>query len=112
MSDDGECAALSVTMDTSDHQVVITVQGEIDAATAETLERALNAIDSIDCTTVVVDLAEVSFIDSSGLKTLLIGRRDLSRHDIRLAVRNPQPQARRLFDIALNGDQFEEARSA
>jgi anti-anti-sigma factor len=99
-------------MDASDQQVVIAVQGEVDAATADTLERALTAINSIDCSAVVVDLAEVSFIDSSGLKVLLIGRRDLARHDVGLFIRNPQPQARRLFEVALNGDQFEEARGA
>jgi anti-sigma B factor antagonist len=112
MSDDGVFAVLSVAIDRSDHQVVIALQGEIDAATAETLERALNAIDSTDCRTVVVDLAEVSFIDWCGLKPLLISRRELARHDIGLVVRNPQPQARRLFEVALDGDQFEEAHSA
>jgi anti-anti-sigma factor len=100
MSDDCVLATLSVTMEASDHQVVIAVQGEIDVATAETLERALNAIDVIDCRTVVVDLSEVSFIDSSGLKALLTGRRDLARRDIGLVVRNPQPQARRLFEVS------------
>ena len=115
MSGDGVLATLSVTMDTSDRQVVIAVSGEIDIGTVETLERALSAVDSIDsigCTAVVVDLAEVSFIDSSGLKALLTGRRDLAQHDIRLVVRNPQPQARRLFEVALNGDGFEEVRGA
>jgi anti-sigma B factor antagonist len=105
MSNDG-VATLSITMDTSDHQVVIAVKGEIDAATADTLERALTATHSITCRTVVVDLAEVSFIDSSGLHALLIGRRDLARDDVRLVICNPQPQAQRLFDIALRGAQF------
>jgi anti-sigma B factor antagonist len=112
MSDDGVFATVCAATETSDHQVVIAVRGEIDAATVETLVRALNAIDSADCTTVVVDLAEVSFIDSSGLNALLIGRRALARHDIGLVVRNPQPQARRLFDVALGGVSLEDVASA
>jgi|SRR5215203_3307984 len=111
MSDDG-VATLSITMDASDHQVLIAVQGEIDAATAETLQRALSAIDSLDCSTVVVDLAEVTFIDSSGLHALLIGHRDLARNDVRLVVCNPQPQAQRLFEIALGGAQLEDLARA
>ena len=112
MSDDGVFATVSVVADTSDHQVLIAVRGEIDAATVDTLERALNAIFSTDCTAVIVDLAEVSFIDWSGLKALLIARRALSRHDIRLVVRNPQPQARRLFEVALGGEPLEDGPSA
>ena len=111
MSDDGLLATLSVTTDAPDHQVVMAVQGEIDLSTAEMLKRAvLQSIDSVECKTVVVDLRGVSFIDSSGLKALLIGRRDLAQNNIRLVVRNPQPQARRLFEIAL--EKFEEVASA
>jgi len=106
LSDDG-VATLSITIDASDRQVVVSVQGELDAATAEPLERALAAIDSIDCDTVVVDMAEVSFIDSSGLQALLNGRHDLARHDVGLVICNPQGQARRLFEVALAAAQFE-----
>ena len=112
MLDDGVSPTLSVSMDTSDHQVVIALQGEIDVATALTLERALNAIDSSDCRTVVVDLSSVSFIDSSGLNALLIGRRDLAPHHVELVVRNPQPQAKRLFEVALRGEQLEQVASS
>ena len=111
MSEDG-LLTLSVTTDASGH-VVIAVQGEIDLSTAVILQRAIvQTIESADCGTVIVDLGAVSFIDSSGLKALLIGRRDLAQHDIGLVVRNPQPQARRLFEVALGTDQFEEVPSA
>jgi anti-anti-sigma factor len=113
MSDKGMLATLAVAIDASNAQiVVIAVQGELDAATAETLERALGVIDSGDCCTVVIDLAGMSFIDSAGLKALLNGRRVLAHHDIGLVIRDPQPQARRLFEIALGDERFDEVTIA
>jgi len=108
MSQDGVFVTLSVTTEASGSHVAIAVQGEIDAATADTLKRALDAVESTDCRTVIVDLAQVSFMDSSGLQALLVGRRELARHDIELLLRNPQPQAQRLFQIALGGKRLEE----
>jgi anti-anti-sigma factor len=111
MSDDVVLPSLSVTVDATDDRVVIAVKGEIDIATVEKLDQALAAIDILRCRTVVVDLAGVSFIDSTGLRALLVGRQALSRHDIRLVVCNPQPQARRLFHIALKGEPLAEVPS-
>src|SRR3954452_23205898 len=108
MVDDGVSEVLSLATNTSDGQVVITLQGEIDVATVGTLEHRFTAIKSTDCTVVVVDLAEVTFIDCTGLKALEIARRNLARVGIRLAVRNPQRQARRLFQIALADEPLEE----
>jgi anti-sigma B factor antagonist len=104
-----EAPILSITVDTSSHDVVLSIDGEMDAATADTVRSALEAVDPSDSERVVVDLEHVSFIDSSGLLALLQGRDRLAQHHIRLLIRNPQPQARRLFDLALNGEQFDEA---
>jgi anti-sigma B factor antagonist len=84
--------------------VVIHVEGELDIATAGKLQTALTTIAAPDGTRVVVDLAGVSFIDVRGLRALLIGRRELARRHIGIVVRNPRPQARRLFDLAGNRD--------
>jgi anti-anti-sigma factor len=103
---------LSITIDTANHDVVLGINGEMDAATADTLRSALEAVDQTDSGRVVVDLEHVTFIDSSGLLALLQGRDRLAQRHIGLLIRNPQPQARRLFDLALDGDQFGEARGA
>lgn len=105
-----ESAILSITIDTSNHELVLGINGEMDAATADTVRSAMEAVDQADCDRVVIDLEHVTFIDSRGLLALLQGRDRLSQRHIRLLIRNPQPQARRLFDLALNGDQFEQAR--
>jgi len=106
-----EAPILLITIDTSNHDLVLGIDGEVDAATADTVRSALEALDPSASDRVVVDLEHVSFIDSSGLLALLQGRDRLAQHHIRLVIRNPQPQARRLFDLALDGEQFDEARS-
>jgi anti-anti-sigma factor len=107
-----ESPILSITVDASNHDLVLGVDGELDAFTADTVRSALEAVDQTGSDRVVVDLEHVTFIDSSGLLGLLQGRDRLAQRGIRLLIRNPQPQARRLFDLALNGDQFEEAPGA
>ena len=107
-----ESPILSITVDTSNHDLVLGINGEMDAFTADTVRSALEAVDQTDSDRVVVDLEHVAFIDSRGLLALLEGRDRLAQRHIRLLIRNPQPQARRLFDLTLNGDQFEEARGA
>ena len=107
-----ESPILSITAHTSNHDLVLAIDGEMDAATADALRKAVEAVDPTDSTQVVVDLEHVSFIDSKGLLALLEGRDRLAQRHIRLLIRNPQTQARRLFDLALNGEQFEEARGA
>jgi anti-sigma B factor antagonist len=55
--------------------VVVVPSGELDIATAPTLEEALQRAIATNPTRVVLDLRELEFIDSSGLRTLLMARR-------------------------------------
>jgi anti-sigma B factor antagonist len=104
-----ESAILSITIETSNRELVLGINGEMDAATADVVRSAMEAVGQADSDRVVVDLEHVTFIDSRGLLALLQGRDRLAERHIRLLIRNPQPQARRLFDLALKVDQFEQA---
>lgn len=54
---------------------VVVPTGELDLATAPALEEALQRSFDGDAAHVVLDLRELEFIDSSGLRTLLTARR-------------------------------------
>ena len=54
---------------------VVVPTGELDLATAPALEEALSRAFDGDHARVVLDLRELEFIDSSGLRTLLTARR-------------------------------------
>jgi len=60
----------SVDASVTDRQVVLAVQGEVDLASAERLRGELDRWLS-EADTVVVDCAGITFIDSTGLRTLI-----------------------------------------
>ncbi len=78
--------------------VVVGARGEIDIATADQLWAAL--VEALTAWTgqVVVDFAEVTFLDSQGVATLLRVHKDCDFDPGRLIVRSPRPQARRVFE--------------
>jgi anti-sigma B factor antagonist len=62
---------------------LVTVAGEVDIATAPSLAETLAQLEH---GTVRVDVTEVTFIDSSGLKALLAAHRYLSRNGSRMII--------------------------
>jgi len=77
----------------------VAIVGEIDMANAPEVKRAIEA--SRDGTErVVVDLSEVTFLDSSALNALVHSQRDLAELEIAFRVVSPADQAvRKVFDI-------------
>jgi anti-anti-sigma factor len=64
----------SVTTRTTTAGAVITVQGELDVATAPRLRAAADALAPASGQVLVVDLAGVTFCDSSGISALIAAR--------------------------------------
>ena len=75
MSDFPIPEAFSVRTEQHGEAAVIVPTGELDLATAPALEDALRRAFGGDSARVVLDLRELEFIDSSGLRTLLSARR-------------------------------------
>jgi anti-sigma B factor antagonist len=73
----------------------ISVQGELDLATANDLERELVRVEGSDALSIVLDLSGLQFIDSTGVR-LLISAHARSRADSnRLTLlRGPKPVQR------------------
>ena len=74
--------------------------GEIDLATAAELGARLEAVIDASTGAVTVDLAHVTFLDSSGLKTLMSAHRRLRAEGRRLTLRNPSEMVSRLFTVS------------
>jgi anti-sigma B factor antagonist len=80
---------------------VVVVSGEIDMATAPMLERELTAAIAAGDGAVVLDLCDVTFFDSSGLRVAIVAHRDLGERGRRLAVVcTPDGHVRRTFGLA------------
>jgi len=82
----------------------VTPRGELDVATAPTLEGELDALPVLDPDLViVVDLTELTFMDSTGLH-LLVSLNE--RFPERLRVINGSPSVERLLDLSGARDQL------
>ncbi len=79
----------------------IVVSGELDIATAPDLESELRArLDDPDAGELVLDLSPVTFIDSSGLRAVLLGSREARAAGRRLVVCPGTGQAMRVLELA------------
>jgi anti-anti-sigma factor len=56
------------------------VHGDIDLSNAEQLEQEISTLGAGDTTGIVVDLAEVTFLDSAGINALVKSRRWADGH--------------------------------
>jgi anti-anti-sigma factor len=78
-----------------DHRVsTVRVRGEIDLAAAERLERALQSVQDEPAEVTVLDLREVTFIDSTGLRTITSAdaRARKNGHELRIVRGSEQVQ--------------------
>jgi anti-sigma B factor antagonist len=91
----------SVHTETEESSPVVVVTGEIDMATAPMLANELTAAIDTGDGPVVLDLVDVTFFDSSGLRVAIVAHRDLGEKGRRLAVAcDPEGHVRRTFTLA------------
>jgi stage II sporulation protein AA (anti-sigma F factor antagonist) len=69
-------------------------------ATAPLLDAALGEAEASDARLIVVDITDVPFVDSSGLRALLHAQARSRENGERLRITEGTPQARRLFELA------------
>jgi anti-sigma B factor antagonist len=82
------------------HRTVIAVAGDIDIATVETLQQAVERALVSGAADVWLDLSDVDFMDSTGLRVVLGARTALRRRKKRLAVICPPGPVHRVLEIA------------
>lgn len=78
---------------------VVTAHGRVDAANAPGLESQLEALLAQGNAQIVVDMADVSYISSSGLKVLLTALRQARRQQGQLVLCNLQPKVTSILEM-------------
>ena len=79
--------------------IVMALTGRFDAASASALKDAFRETIDGGVTRVVVDMAEVSFIDSAGLSALITAQKMTRAIGGRLVACNLPPQASAVFEL-------------
>ena len=83
------------------HREVVRVcpRGELDLATVEVLRERVEELTAAGFTRVLLDLRELTFIDSTGLRLVLELQRDAADERWELAVIEGSAEVRRVFEV-------------
>ncbi|MCK9308556.1 MAG: STAS domain-containing protein [Methanoculleus sp.] len=91
---------MDVTVSERDDTAIVSVDGRIDAESAERLDTAISGVLARGGRRVLVNLEKAAYISSSGLRVLLGKFRDLRRTDGEMALCSLQPDVYRVFLLA------------
>jgi anti-sigma B factor antagonist len=86
---------------------VVLVAGELDFGTAAPLRDALVDLGDRGTTPIVLDLARVDFIDSSGVSLLVQAKQRADAEGSELVLRQPAARVRRVLEVTGLVDLFE-----
>jgi anti-sigma B factor antagonist len=80
-------------------RVILGLAGELDIASAPRLQEAIESVGVDPSATVVLDLQQLRFIDSTGLRVILSARARSQEHGKELAVTPGSQQVQRLLSV-------------
>jgi anti-sigma B factor antagonist len=89
----------SVQLRSDPRGVVLALSGELDLSSAPELERALEEAGAQPVGRLILDLAELRFMDSTGVSVLVRAKQEAEAHGGVIAVRAPNGQVRRLLEL-------------
>jgi anti-anti-sigma factor len=83
----------------TDERVVLHLTGELDLASSPIFERALEDADVASAPLLVLDLDELKFVDSTGLRVILLAHEGSRARGQEFAITQGSPQVQRLLSI-------------
>jgi anti-sigma B factor antagonist len=84
--------------------VVVALQGELDLASAPRFQSEIDSPEVAACATLVIDLDELQFIDSTGLRLIFSAHARAQERGQQFAVTQGSEQVRRLLAITRVGE--------
>jgi anti-sigma B factor antagonist len=100
-------ASLDIAIEQREGQTRVVLGGELDIASAERLERELASIERNSPGTLVLDLRQVEFVDSTGLRALIAADKRARSGGRRLAIVAGSNAVERLLSVTKLDQRFE-----
>ena len=97
---------LSLTTKRNGTRAIVHVKGDLDAFSAPTLEAEVAHLIAGSTNDVVFDLSATGFLDSSGLRALLVAERSVLDNGGQITLRAPSEPVARLLEITGLSDHF------
>ena len=91
---------------------VVALSGEFDLAGVQAFETELKKLESDAADVLLVDLSGLDFMDSSGLRALVMADQRATKSGRRLAIVPGPPSVRRVFEITQLDDRLDLVESA
>ncbi len=86
---------------------LLRISGEVDIQTSPVLDEHLQRVLGNGASSLVVDLGQVTFLDSTGLSVLIAGLRRCQAAGGQLRLVSPRPNVRRVFEVTGLTDVFQ-----
>lgn len=90
---------LRIRAERADGYDVLYLDGELDPHTAPLLKQEVDRLAADGCLDIVLDLSQLAFIDSSGLRVVISSHREMADRGGKLTLRSPSDTAQRLLEI-------------
>jgi anti-sigma B factor antagonist len=90
---------LRVDLHRGQDRIVLQLVGELDLASSPVLEHALEGADVVASPLLVLDLDELKFVDSTGLRIILVAHESARTRGQEFAITPGSPQVQRLLSI-------------
>ncbi|WP_433830584.1 STAS domain-containing protein [Actinoplanes sp. CA-015351] len=88
------------TIEREGDTLVLSPEGDLDVANAAVLRQVFQQVlDRRDCSQLIVDMSQVTFLDSSALGVLVAARRAATAQNVTLLLRDPGPMVRMVLEV-------------
>jgi anti-anti-sigma factor len=88
-----------IALESRANSLVMTLAGELDLETAPQLDHQLSEIDFTAFTRLLIDLGDITFMDSAGLRSIIGAQRLSESNNHAVIFRRGSRQVQRLFEI-------------
>lgn len=88
---------MKVTKTQSGTELTVALEGRLDTTTAPQFEAELGGLSGV--TKLIIDMAELVYISSAGLRVLLKAQKAMSKNGGSMAVRNASREIKDIFEV-------------
>ncbi|MBN1696356.1 MAG: STAS domain-containing protein [Spirochaetales bacterium] len=82
------------------HIIILDLEGELDLYTSADLKKVFDSLSKKDNINLLVNMKNVSYIDSTGVGVIVRAIRDMKNNGRNLKVIQMQPQVKRVFELS------------
>jgi anti-sigma B factor antagonist len=91
---------MDISEDRKADAVILALSGKLDAMTAKTFEEKIIGVINSGTQRLVVDLSQLDYVSSSGLRVFLLAAKRLQRTDGKIVLCSMKDHVRQAFDLA------------